>query len=83
MIYDTDTFARCEALIRRHAPLWLRVEPIREERERERERNFRPPTTLRLRQRMKKLRQAGMPIGDIARACRVTWRTAWKYSRIA
>jgi len=79
----SQTYEACEALIRKHAPLMMRVGDYREPKECGRvgvPAQWKPPTHGRTIARMKRLRAQGVPIGDIARKCRVSWRTAWKLS---
>lgn len=70
------------SLLERHAPLMMRVadgperEPLRRIIG-----AFRPkihPATV---SKLRRLRGDGATIGDAARECRVSWRTAWKYSQ--
>ena len=77
------TFDAIEALIRKHAPLYLKAgEPEKPKRVCEwKPGPYRPPTSAALRAQMKQMRREGMSIGDIARACKVTWRTAWQLSK--
>lgn len=81
MIYDTDSFSRIEALIRKHAPVLMRVgEPLRPERPLNRLVGaWRPKIHPRTVAKMRRLRASGMTIGDIARAVRVTYRTTQSY----
>ena len=77
-------FDAIEALIRKHAPIYLKAEePEKPKRVCDwKPGPYRPPTSSALRAQMKQMRREGMTIGDIARACKVTWRTAWKHSNI-
>ena len=81
MTYDTDSFARIEAMICKHAPVLMRVgEPLREEQPLNRLVGaWRPKIDERTVAKMRRLRAMGMTIGDVARACRVTYRTTNKY----
>lgn len=78
------TFDVIEALIRKHAPIYLKAgEPENPKRICDWQQGpWRPPTTPAVRAQMKQMRAEGMTIGDIARAFGVTWRTAWKHSNI-
>lgn len=77
-MHETDSFQAVETLIRRNAPLMMIVGD-----------SLRPEPAPRRRvhcrtiARMKHLRMDGQTIGDIARACRVSWRTAWLHSKPA
>jgi hypothetical protein len=78
------TFAAIEALFEKHAPLYLKdTAPEKPKRICDwQQGEWKPPTSHALRAQMKQMRREGMTIGDIARACKVTWRTAWKHSNI-
>ena len=83
MTYATDSFAACEAILRRNAPLYLRVGDFKERAECERvgiQGQWKPPTSGRTIAKMRQMRASGMTISDIARACRSTWRTTWKHT---
>jgi hypothetical protein len=74
------SFYDCESLIKRYAPLMMRVGDRPEETERPVAGVWRPPVHPRTIARMKQMRQQGRPIGDIARKCGLSWRTAWKHT---
>jgi hypothetical protein len=78
------TFSAIEELLQKHAPFYLKEEtPEKPKRICDwKQGEWRPPTSAALRGQMKQMRREGMTIGDIARACKVTWRTAWKHSNI-
>lgn len=81
MIYDTESFSRIEAMIRKHAPVLMRVgEPLRAEQPLKRLVGaWRPKIHGKTVAKMRRLRAGGMTIGDIARAVRVTYRTTQRY----
>ena len=84
MSYAVDSFANCEAILRRHAALYLRVGDFKERAECERvgiQGQWKPPTTGRAIAKMRRMRASGMTISDIARACKSTWRTTWKHTQ--
>jgi hypothetical protein len=78
-----NTFEACEMLIKKHAPLLMRVgydEP-RQYVSGRIPSAYRPPIPGKTINRMKKLRAQGKTIWDIARAVQVTWKTAWRHSK--
>ena len=81
MLYDTDSFSRIEALLRKHAPVLMRVgEPLRPEQPLNRLVGaWRPKIHRATVAKMRRLRAGGMTIGDIARKVRVTYRTTQRY----
>lgn len=78
-------FNAIEAMVRRWAPVYMKAgEPEKPKRIFDWQQGpWRPPTSKALRAQMQQMRREGMTIGDIARACKVTWRTAWKHSNIS
>lgn len=81
MTYETDSFARIEAMIRKHAPVLMRVgEPLSPERPMNHIVGaWRPKIHGRTVAKMRRLRARGMTIGEIARAVRVTYGTTSRY----
>ena len=78
MSYETDSFARIEAMLEKHAPLLMRVgDDLKPEAPHRLIGPWRPPTPARIAAKMRRMRARGMTIGEIARAVRVSWRTAW------
>lgn len=79
----SETLSACEILIRKHAPMMMRVgENLREERDYSYlVGTHRPPVTPEAAERMKRLRDSGLTIEQVARKCRVSWRTAWKFTK--
>lgn len=72
-----------ESLFYRFAPEFIVGVSIKSSRKRDwKQGQWRPPTSKQKRILMQRMRSEGMTIGDIARACKVTWRTAWKHSKI-
>lgn len=83
MSWESDSFKSCEFLIKKHVPLWLRIgEPLKKERKDTRvPGTWRPRLDEKTKHKMKRLRAKGMAIGDVARACGVSWGLAFKYSK--
>lgn len=81
MIYDTDSFLRVEAMIRKHAPVLMRVgDPLRAEQPLNRLVGaWRPKIHGKTVAKMRRLRAEGMTIGNIARDVGVTYRTTQRY----
>lgn len=76
------TFDACEHLMRKYAPLFMAgAEPEKPKRD-YKPGPYRPPTPPDLIAQMKRMRMEGFTIGEIARATKVTWRTAWKHFKI-
>lgn len=83
MPHETDSFSAIEALIMKHAPLLMRVggDEMRRDKRAGVPSKWRPSITSKTVSRMKRLRADGSSIGEIARACRVSWSTAWRHSK--
>ena len=75
-----NDFDACEHLLRKYGPEFLNPSAPESHERGFAPGPFRPPTSAELRARMRHMRLEGFTIGDIARACGVTWRTAWKHS---
>lgn len=82
---DTSAaFTRMEAMIRKHAPLLMKVGdalPTRKPTDRRVSPRQRPRITKAEMALMFKLRKQGMTIGDIARKIRVSWHTVQKKTK--
>ena len=76
------SFADCENLISKYAPLFLREGLKLEEKTDNRILGvYRRPIPLKTIDQMKQLKARGMTIGEIAIKTDVSWRTAWKHSK--
>lgn len=76
------TFSACEALINKHAPMLMRISEADEPKAIRIPCAWKPPVPNKTIRQMQTLRRNGVTIGDIARQCRVSWRTAWKHSAL-
>ena len=80
-MYETESFAACEWLLKKHANLWLKIDDDKPEVRRAFIGKYVPKISNNTVQDIKHLKNNGISIGEIARKCKVSWRTAWKYSR--
>jgi hypothetical protein len=78
---QSEAYARMEAMIKRHAPLLMRVgDPLKPDRPLNRLLGkYRPKIDAPTVAKILRLRKKGMTIGKIARSVRVSYRTTQKY----
>jgi len=77
-----ESFAACEWLLKKHANLWLKIDDVKPEVRRAIIGPYVPPIPKESVERMKQLKASGLSIGEIAKECKVSWRTAWKHSKV-
>ena len=77
----SESFAACEWLLKKHAGLWLKIDDNKPDKIRAIIAPYVPEIKVKNIERMKRMRANGLTIEQISRSCRVSWRTAWKYSQ--
>lgn len=77
-----NSFEACEVLIQKHAPLLMVVgdDLPRTAICNRVPQTYRTPIHPNTKAKMNRLRSAGLTIGEVARKCRVGWRTVWQYT---
>lgn len=76
-----NDFTRIENMFAKHAPLFLRVGGEPEKKDTRIKPTYHPPCAPATIRKMRHMRAEGFVIGDIARTCGVSWRTAWKHTK--
>lgn len=83
MNWASEAVTSCEILIRKHAPLYLKVgEPLKDDSIRRYRvySGWKAAVHPRTIAAMRRMRGAGVTIGEIARKYRVSWSTALKHT---